>query len=111
MPLRMTILRCLIRWTTSSLTKRTQGVFPLSDDRPRMATPVVTWSITGACFLVFLWQSSLGAKAGEIALYHYGMIPARLFGLAKLRSNVAIPASATVLTSMFLHGGWLHLGL
>ena len=87
-------------------------MFPLSDDRPRMAvTPVVTWSIIGACFLVFLWESSLGAEAGEIALYHYGMIPARLLGLAKFRSHVAIPASATVLTSMFLHGGWLHLGL
>jgi membrane associated rhomboid family serine protease len=72
----------------------------------------VTWLIIGACFLVFLWQSSLGAKAGEIALYQYGMIPARLFGMAKLRSHlVPIPASATVLTSMFLHGGWLHLGL
>jgi membrane associated rhomboid family serine protease len=72
----------------------------------------VTWFIIGACFLIFLWQSCLGAKAGEIALYQYGMIPARLFGVAKLRSHlVAIPASATVLTSMFLHGGWLHLGL
>lgn len=87
-------------------------MFPLSDDSPRRVTPIVTWSIIAACFLVFLWQSSLGTKAGEIALYQYGMIPARLFGVAKLRSHlVAIPASATVLTSMFLHGGWVHLGL
>ena len=87
-------------------------MFPLSDDSPPRVTPIVTWFIIGACFLVFLWQSSLGAKAGEIALYQYGMIPARLFGMAKLRSHlVPIPASATVLTSMFLHGGWLHLGL
>jgi membrane associated rhomboid family serine protease len=87
-------------------------VFPLSDDSPPRVTPIVTWFIIGACFLVFLWQSSLGAKAGEIALYQYGMIPARLFGMAKLRSHlVPIPASATVLTSMFLHGGWLHLAL
>ena len=52
----------------------------------------MTWFIIGACFLVFLWQSSLGAKAGEITLYQYGMIPARLFGMAKLRSHlVPIP--------------------
>ena len=77
-------------------------MFPLSDDSPRRVTPIVTWSAIGTCFLIFLWQSSLGAKAGEIAL----------FGVAKLPSHlVAIPASATVLTSMFLHGGWLHLGL
>ena len=86
-------------------------MFPLSDDSPRKVAPIVTWSIIGACVLVFLWQSALGAKAGEIALYQYGMIPARLFGMAKLRSHAAIPTSATVLTSMFLHGGWLHVGL
>ena len=57
-------------------------MFPLSDDSPRRVTPIVTWFIIGACVLVFLWQSSLGAKAGEITLYQYGMIPARLFGLA-----------------------------
>jgi rhomboid family protein len=67
---------------------------------------------TAGCTLVFLWQSSLGDKAGEMAIYQYGMIPARLFGVVKLRSHLAaIPAWATVLTSMFMHGGWLHLGL
>jgi len=87
-------------------------VFPLSDDSTRRVTPIVTWSIIAACLVVFLWQSSLGPKAGEVAIYQYGMIPARLFGLAKLRSHVvAVPAWSTVLTSMFLHGGWLHLGL
>jgi membrane associated rhomboid family serine protease len=87
-------------------------LFPLSDDSPRRITPIVTWSIIAACFLVFLWQNSLGPKSGEVAIYQYGMIPARLFGVAELRSHyVAIPAWATVLTSMFLHGGWLHLGL
>jgi membrane associated rhomboid family serine protease len=59
-------------------------VFPLSDESPPRVTPIVTWFIIGACFLVFLWQSSLGAKAGEIALYQYGMIPARLFGVVQL---------------------------
>lgn len=87
-------------------------MFPLLDDSPRRITPIVPWSIIAACFLVFLWQSSLGPKAGGEAIYQYGMIPARLFGVAKLRSHfVAMPAWSTVFTSMFLHGGWLHLGL
>jgi membrane associated rhomboid family serine protease len=39
------------------------------------------------------------------------MIPARLFGLGELPPElVAVPAWATVVTSMFLHGGLMHLG-
>ena len=48
---------------------------------------------------------------GEIAVYQFGMIPARLFGTATLDPALAeVPAWATVLTSMFMHGGWMHLG-
>jgi membrane associated rhomboid family serine protease len=87
-------------------------MFPISDDNPRIATPIVTWSIIAACVLVFLWQVSLGEEQEQIAVFQFGMIPARLFGEAELRSDlVAIPAWSTVLTSMFMHGGWLHLAL
>jgi membrane associated rhomboid family serine protease len=75
-------------------------VFPLSDDTPRRVTPVVTVSIIALCVLIFLWQVSLGTKGGEIAVYQYGMIPARLFGVATLRAHfVAVPAWTTLLTS------------
>lgn len=40
------------------------------------------------------------------------MIPARLFGTGELRADIAaVPAWSTLLTSMFMHGSWLHLGL
>jgi membrane associated rhomboid family serine protease len=45
----------------------------------------------------------------EIAAYEYGMIPAALFGYLPPGAQ-PIPPVATVFTSMFLHGGWLHLG-
>jgi membrane associated rhomboid family serine protease len=87
-------------------------MFPISDDNPREQTPIVTWTIIALCVLVFLWQVALGQEQGQIAIYQYGMIPARIFGDADLKSElVAIPAWTTVLTSMFMHGGWLHLGL
>jgi membrane associated rhomboid family serine protease len=86
-------------------------MFPIADDNPRLETPVVTWSIIGVCVLVFFWQLSLGTSGGEIALYEYGMIPARLFGGAELQHELAVvPPWTTVLTSMFMHGGWLHIG-
>ncbi len=87
-------------------------MFPISDDNPRTITPYVTWSLIGACVLVFLWQVSLGEQGGERAVFEFGMIPARLFGYAEISASPeVIPAWATMLTSMFMHGGWLHLGL
>jgi membrane associated rhomboid family serine protease len=85
-------------------------MFPLSDDNPRQSTPIVTWTLIGACILVFLWQLSLGAS-GEAAFYGFGMIPARLFGEAELPANIpSVSPTATIFTSMFMHGGLLHLG-
>jgi membrane associated rhomboid family serine protease len=87
-------------------------LFPISDDNPRRhLTPFVSWSIISVCVLVFLWQVSLGPRGGELAIYSLGMIPARLFGHAELAPELAAtPAWVTVVTSMFMHGGWLHLG-
>jgi membrane associated rhomboid family serine protease len=85
-------------------------MFPISDDNPRILTPVVTWTIIGVCTAVFLWQLSLGPNS-ELAYFGYGMIPARLFGEVDLPEQIAtVPAWTTLLTSMFMHGGWLHLG-
>lgn len=85
-------------------------MFPISDDNPRHLTPYVTWSIVAVCVVVFLWQFSLG-DSGNRAVFGFGMIPARLFGEAELPAGfTTIPPTMTVLTSMFMHGGLLHLG-
>jgi membrane associated rhomboid family serine protease len=81
---------------------------PLYDDNPTTRTPLVTYLLIGLCAAVFLWQLSQNA---EDVAYSYGMIPAVLFGTAELpRSLAAVPPWATIFTSMFLHGGWLHIG-
>lgn len=81
---------------------------PLYDDNPIGRTPVVTCGLIGVCVFVFLWQ--LGQNAHAVA-YSYGMIPAVLFGTAELPPRLAVlPPWMTIFTSMFLHGGWLHLG-
>jgi membrane associated rhomboid family serine protease len=85
-------------------------MLPLNDDNPIHSTPVATVTFIIACCMVFLYQGSLLSSRGEIFIYLYGAIPAVLFGQAALPPEVmAIPAAATVLTSMFLHGSWMHL--
>ena len=71
---------------------------------------MVTVGVIATCVLVYLWQASLGAQAGTYAVYSYGFIPAVLFGDAELPPELAaVPAVGTLFTSMFLHGGLMHL--
>lgn len=85
-------------------------MLPLSDDNPTERTPVVTVAFIVACSLVFLYQSSLSPATGETFVYRFGAIPSIVFGQAALPPEiVAIPSYATILTSMFLHGSWMHL--
>jgi membrane associated rhomboid family serine protease len=85
-------------------------LIPLKDDNPTHTTPVVSYTIIGLCVLVYLWQASLGPGAGQAAVYAFGLVPAVLLQGAQLPPEIAVvPPAATVFTSMFLHGGWLHL--
>jgi membrane associated rhomboid family serine protease len=85
-------------------------MIPLHDDNPTERTPVVTIVFIAICVLVFLYQASLPVEPGETFVFQYGAIPALVFGQGELPSHiVAIPAFATLFTSMFLHGGWMHL--
>ncbi|MXW74077.1 MAG: rhomboid family intramembrane serine protease [Gammaproteobacteria bacterium] len=82
-------------------------MIPLSDENRTSRTPVVSYALLGAILLAFLWQ----LQAGNAAVYAFGLIPARLVHGALLPPQLEwAPAWATVFTSMFLHGGWLHLG-
>ena len=69
----------------------------------------VTASIIVICTSVFLGQLSLGEQEFKLA-FGLGTIPSVLAGSKNLHPDlVIIPAWATTLTSMFLHGGWMHL--
>lgn len=85
--------------------------FPLFDDNPSRRTPWVAWIIIALCVLVFIWQQSLPPQAERLAYYQFGFVPANASGAALLPSEiVVVPAWATVITAMFLHGGWMHIG-
>ena len=85
-------------------------MIPLHDDNPTEIVPFVTIAIIAGCVLVFLWQASLGAQGFQAAVFSLGAIPAVLLNKVHLSAEIAlVPPYLTVVTSMFLHGGFMHL--
>jgi rhomboid family protein len=70
-------------------------VIPLRDVIPSRTTPYVTISLVVINALVFLYELSLGDQVNEF-MFDFGLVPAYF-------------SWASVLTSMFLHGGFLHV--
>jgi membrane associated rhomboid family serine protease len=96
-------------------------MIPLKDDVPSRALPFVTVGLIGLNVLAFLYQMSLGidsrgpdAGAAEAFVSEFGVIPCRLTQSCPdtlLRAADDFPHPwVTVFTSMFMHGGLLHVG-
>ena len=83
-------------------------MIPLRDDNPTTLTPIVTVLFIVLNGLVFLYQLSLGS-AEERFILSYAAVPAELFRAGVTVGDPRVPAGMTVFTSMFLHGGVLHL--
>ncbi|MFP5348220.1 MAG: rhomboid family intramembrane serine protease, partial [Gammaproteobacteria bacterium] len=85
-------------------------MIPLRDDLPTRGAPILTITFIVACCVIFLWQISLGERGFQVAVYSLGVIPATLLGNETLPPEFfRIPPTLTVFSSMFLHGGWMHL--
>lgn len=85
-------------------------MIPLHDDNPTEIFPIFTVLFIAACVLAFFWQSSLGAEGNRAVVYGLGVIPAVLLNKLSLPPELFIlPAWQTMFTSMFLHGGFMHL--
>ena len=85
-------------------------MIPLKDDNPTEGRPVVTYFLIGLCILVFLMElSSQSYRTGEL-FYSYGLIPSVLMGHNQLPQDLyVLPAYLTIFSSMFMHGGFMHL--
>ncbi len=85
-------------------------MIPLRDDIPLRIVPIITRATIGMCVLVFLWQLGQGRIGFQLLPYSFGVIPAILLGDYSLPPELSrVPPEMTLLTYMFLHGGWMHL--
>src|SRR5262245_56578527 len=82
-------------------------MFPFRDNIPSRTFPIITILIIVINVFVFLYELSLG-RGLERFIMQYGVVPGAVTGWPasnRSLSDVALP----FITSMFLHGGWLHL--
>jgi membrane associated rhomboid family serine protease len=96
-------------------------LFPLRDDNPTLLTPVVTVVLIVINVAVWLYVQGMGFEAAVLvdSVCRYGAIPAQVLGETAGRTAVELapglrcelggPRYVGVVTSMFLHGSWLHL--
>jgi membrane associated rhomboid family serine protease len=83
-------------------------MFPLRDNIRARSYPVVNITLI-VMNCVFFVVELLAGRDFELLVYRFGVIPARFSG-GEIPPEIAIiPASLTLISSMFLHGGWLHL--
>jgi rhomboid family protein len=87
-------------------------MFPIGDERVQGGPPaVVTFALIGLnvlAFLVELAQPSQGALQSFIQAW--GVVPREYTSTQDLPPLIPLPFWSTLVTSMFLHGGWMHLG-
>lgn len=85
-------------------------MIPLQDSIPRRHPPVATISLIALNALFFTIELSLPKDALEAVFYHFGIVPARFTcGLWGKDALLTANSLLVFLTSMFLHGGWVHL--
>lgn len=85
-------------------------MIPLRDDQPRFSTPFVTYFLIGLNSLIFLFESALTPESFKTLLYQFGMISANITGYLSGSGRLGLAAVLLpALTSMFLHGSWMHV--
>lgn len=83
---------------------------PLRDDNPTAVTPYVTYGLIAANVLVFLFELSLQPQQLDAFFHLAAVVPRELSAsFAGIPINQPVPEWATLISSQFLHGGFLHL--
>jgi len=96
-------------------------MFPIRDDNPHFITPYATWLIVGLNVFAWIFLQGFGLDpALSRSVCVLGLLPGELLQSAPAGATVQIgphaycritdtPAWWTLITHMFLHGGWMHI--
>ena len=95
-------------------------MIPFRDENPTVHTPIVTYALIGMNIFVWVTVQGLGTDpALTMSFCQYALMPGDLLNLAdythvQMSQNFACPLEArpgfsTLLSSMFMHGGWMHI--
>jgi membrane associated rhomboid family serine protease len=83
-------------------------MIPLRDENPSRTRPMVMWAVVALNLAAFLYELMLGPELRNFTL-EWGLVPGRLSTALTTGSEPVLTAGLPLLTSMFLHGGWMHL--
>ncbi len=86
-------------------------MLPVSDnDAPGRRVPIVTWLLIAVNALVFLYEVTLSGPALDQFLQNWAVIPQNVSAaIAHPGAAGSMHALLTLITSQFLHAGWLHI--
>jgi membrane associated rhomboid family serine protease len=85
-------------------------MIPLRDDQPRFSTPLVNYFLIVLNLLIFFAEAGLNDSALKILLFQFGLIPAHVFSMFSGSHHLnPVVVLVPFVTSMFLHGSWLHV--
>lgn len=84
---------------------------PLHDDNPVRITPFISYGLIGLNIFIFLYEISLSAPQLQEFFQTYAVVPNQLTESFQAGDATRIwPEAMTLITSQFLHGGFMHLG-
>ena len=96
-------------------------MFPIRDDNPSFLTPYATYTIVALNVLVWVFVQGLGGEPRlSASVCTLGLIPGELLNTVPPGVGLEIGPGAyctisegstwyTAITSMFMHGGWMHI--
>jgi membrane associated rhomboid family serine protease len=84
-------------------------LFPLRDHNPRTRFPAVTVLLIAANVVAFLFELTLDARSQRLLVLSAGAIPYEIVNWVDIAPRDLLPLPGSIFTSMFLHGGWMHL--
>src|SRR5215467_12246491 len=85
-------------------------MIPLKDDQPRYSQPYVNGFLIAINILIFAYEATLDRQGGETLARTFGVVPSHIAAFLAGSPRFSLPQVVIpMFTSMFLHGGWMHV--